>query len=142
MPRPPYGRPYYPQARPQPTGAHAWYMGLFVFVLIPGLGSIVAAIVMIAVGHTCRRDPEPARTNGTAAASWGVNYLLATILFLGGFFVEMIVLPPDDLSGFLPSVPYVTWLIISLFHVIICIAFGVRASRGKVVPFRGIPFIR
>ncbi|WP_146750857.1 MULTISPECIES: hypothetical protein [unclassified Actinomyces] len=144
VPPPPYGGPYYPQARPRPTDAYAWCMGLIVFMMIPGLGSIVASIAMVAVGLRCRRRPEPMHINGTAAASWGINYLLATILLLGSFLVYLFAILPDHGSDdFLPwGLPFVIWLLISLLHVIICIAFGVRASRGKVVPFRGIPFIK
>ncbi|MDO4900444.1 hypothetical protein [Actinomyces sp.] len=88
------------------------------------------------------------RTNGTAAASWGINYLLATIVFPGIPLLTVFgVLPADSLPGgtddFFPwGALGMAWLLISLFHVIICIAFCVRASRGKVVPFRGIPFIK
>ncbi|SDN79789.1 hypothetical protein SAMN05216355_11519 [Actinomyces ruminicola] len=143
VPPPPDGGPYYPQARPRPTDAYAWCMGLIVFMMIPGLGSIVASIAMIAVGLRCRRRPEPMRTNGTAAASWGINYLLATLIFPGGFFLTLIEVLPADSGGFFPwGALGLAWMLISLFHVIICIAFGVRASRGKVVPFRGIPFIK
>jgi len=144
VPPPPYGQPHYLQARPRPTAAIAWYMGLFVFAFFPGVGAIITSVIMIVVGLNCRKDPEPVRTNGTAAASWGINYLLATVLLLGSFLYYMIaILPGLGSDDFLPwGLPVVAWLFISLFHVIICIAFGVRASRGKVVPFRGIPFIR
>ncbi|WP_219108562.1 hypothetical protein [Actinomyces sp. 594] len=119
-------------------------MGIFVFGFYPGVGAIITSVIMIAVGLNCRKDPEPVRTNGTAAASWGINYLLATIVFLGSFLVYLFAFMPDDGSDdFLPwGLPVLAWLLISLIHVIICIAFGVRASRGKVVPFRGIPFIK
>lgn len=141
-PYPAYVRPYYPTARPRPTAAIAWYLGLLVFAWFPGIGAIITSIIMIAVGLSCRKDPEPTRTNGTAAASWGVNYLLATILLVGGHYVALFTVIPDG-APFLPwGLIITTWLLISLFHVIISIVFGVRAGRGKVVPFRGIPFIR
>ncbi|WP_147680880.1 DUF4870 domain-containing protein [Actinomyces ruminicola] len=144
VPLPPYGGPYQPQPQPRLRGAIAWYTGLFVLVLYPGFGAIIASIIMIAVGLSCRKDPEPVRTNGTAAANWGINYLLATVLLLGSFLYYLIaILPGRGSDDFLPwGLPVVAWLLISLLHVIICIAFGVRASRGKVVPFRGIPFIK
>jgi len=126
----------------RPTGAHVWYLGLLALV-VPYVGSVVASVTMIVVGLRCRRGPEPARSNGTAAACWGINYLLTTIVLIGGFLVYEFTFMPEDAKGVLPwGLPVIIWMLISLFHVIICIAFGVRASRGKVVPFRGIPFIK
>ncbi|WP_103062521.1 DUF3824 domain-containing protein [Actinomyces qiguomingii] len=144
VPYPPYAQQHYTAAKPRPTAAIAWFMGLFVFAFYPGIGAIITSVIMIAVGLNCRKDPEPVRTNGTAAANWGLNYLLATVLLLGSFLYYMIaILPGRGSDDFLPwGLPVVAWLLISLFHIIISIAFGVRASRGKVVPFRGIPFIK
>ncbi|MDU0348894.1 hypothetical protein [Actinomyces sp. MRS3W] len=140
----PYPLDGYPaQRRARITGGHAWYVGLLVLPMFPGIGSVVASIAMIAVGLVSRRAPEPDRTNGTAAASWGINYFLATILLLGSNLLVIFGVIPDDSDGFFPwGLAMMAWLVISAFHVVISFAFGIRADRGKVVPFRGIPFIK
>ena len=68
---------------PPSSGAASWYAGLLIFYFLPFINSVVASIVMICVGLMYRRQNlQPTRTVGARAASWGLTYLLATLLFL------------------------------------------------------------
>ena len=59
---------------------------------------------MICVGLMYRRQNlEPTRTVGARAASWGLTYLLATLLFLGLHFPI--------------GIPITIWLLISVLHI-------------------------
>ena len=66
-----------------------------------------------------RQNLEPTRTVGARAASWGLTYLLATLLFLGLHFYLLFVLDGTEATdSFFPiGIPITIWLLISVLHI-------------------------
>lgn len=106
---------------PRPSsGAASWYAGLLILCFLPFINSVVASIVMICVGLMYRRQNlQPTRTVGARAASWGLTYLLATLLFLGLHFYLLFALDGTEAAdSFFPiGTPITIWLLISVLHI-------------------------
>lgn len=140
----PSAYPTPPLVRPS-SGAASWYAGLLIFCFLPFISSVVASIAMICVGLMYRRQNlEPTRTVGARAASWGLTYLLATLLFLGLHFYLLFALDGTEAAdAFFPiGIPITIWLLISVLHFFLSIVGGVKAGRGRAMGFYGIPFFR
>lgn len=130
----------------QDTGAAAWLVGLTVLLCFPFISSLIAGVLMIGVGLTARGKGGLAAHNGVRAANWGMTYLLATIVLVGGHFLMLwylMVNNPDAVGGLFPfGILIALWVLVSVWHVVVCIWGGVVAGRAE--PFRGngIPFFR
>lgn len=100
---------------------------------------------MICVGLMYRRQNlEPTRTVGARAASWGLTYLLATLLFLGLHFYLLFVLDGTEATdSFFPiGIPITIWLLISVLRFSLSIVGGLKAGRGRAMGFYGVPLAR
>lgn len=100
---------------------------------------------MICVGLMYRRQNlEPTRTVGARAASWGLTYLLATLLFLGLHFYLLFALDGTEAEdSFFPiGIPITIWPLISVLHFSLSIVGGVKAGRGRAMGFYGVPLAR
>ena len=100
---------------------------------------------MICVGLMYRRQNlEPTRTVGARAASWGLTYLLATLLFLGLHFYLLFALDGTEAEdSFFPiGIPITIWPLISVLHFSLSIVGGVKAGRGRTMGFYGVPLAR
>ena len=133
-----------------PAGAVAWGMGFLAFIPIPVVGSLVTAVVMMAVGNGQKGKGELARRNGVAAANWGFTYLAATIVLVGGA-VLTLVLSTGGAGGPVPqwaSATAFTLLAVWLFplqiaHLVVTIMGVVKASSGTVFANRvALPLLR
>ena len=114
------------------SGADAWFAGLV-------LGPVAMMVAGLRGGS---RRAEPGRSNGRRAASWGLTFLLGEALLIGTqLYIGKVVSGPGERVTLFPwGLPAVFALILMVSHFVVCIAQGVRAHRGGVTRFGGIPF--
>lgn len=137
---PPPGYPYAP-ARPASTGALPWGLGLLIFVPIPFISSIAASLAMILSARTAAQQVPSARENANRAGNWGLTYLIATLVLLGGHFSSLFV--GYTSSHFFPfGLIILTWAAVSVVHVVFSIIGLVQASQGRRVSVTGLPIFR
>lgn len=125
------------------SGADAWFAGLLVLVAVPGVNLVLGPVAMMVAGlRGGSRRAEPGRSNGRRAASWGLTFLLGEALLIGTqLYIGKVVSGPGERVTLFPwGLPAVFALILMAFHFVVCIAQGVRAHRGGVTRFGGIPF--
>lgn len=138
---PPSGPPEPPYRAVPPTGALPWGLGLFVFFPIPFVGSVIAGIAMVISSTSQIKYGGLARENANRAANWGLTYLLATFVLVGAHFSILFV--QREIEGFFPfGLIILTWLAVTILHVVFTIIGLVRASRRQPVRINGIPFFR
>ena len=126
-----------------PSGAGAWFAGLLVLVAVPGVNLVLGPVAMMVAGlRGGSRRAEPGRSNGRRAASWGLTFLLGEALLIGTqLYIGKVVSGPGERVTLFPwGLPAVFALILMVSHFVVCIAQGVRAHRGGVTRFGGIPF--
>lgn len=123
----------------------SWALGFLVFVPIPFLGALAAAIAMPAAYRSTARHGGVAAANARSAANWGITFGIVSIGLLVLHIIVMVMLVPrGGVSEFYPFGTAITlYLAVCVLHVVLVIIGSVRASQGKVmrVPF-AIPFIR
>ena len=127
------------------SGAGAWFAGLLVLVAVPGVNLVLGPVAMMVAGlRGGSRRAEPARSNGRRAASWGLTFLLGEALLIGAqLYIGQVVFGPGERVSLFPwGLPAVFGLILMVSHFVVCIVQGVRAYRGGVTRFGGIPFFR
>ena len=127
------------------SGAGAWFAGLLVLVAVPGVNLVLGPLAMVVAGlRGGSRRAEPGRSNGRRAASWGLTFLLGEALLIGAqLYVGQMVFGPGERVPLFPwGLPSVFALILMVSHFVVCIVQGVRARRGGVTRFGGIPFFR
>lgn len=127
------------------SGAGAWFAGLLVLVAVPGVNLVLGPVAMMVAGlRDGSRRVEPGRSNGRRAASWGLTFLLGEALLIGAqLYIGKVVFGPGERVTLFPwGLPAVLGLILMVSHFVVCIAQGVRAHRGGVTRFGGIPFFR
>ena len=129
-----------------PSGAEAWCAGLFgLLAPLPILDVLLAMVAMMVVGLWNKKDlREPARTNRSLAASWGLTLLLVELALVA---IQIAVFTiADDFYESLPFIPWGTPIIMALVmvgvHVLVCSVQAIRAYRGKTLRFGGFPFFR
>ena len=131
-----------------PSGAEAWGAGLFgllVLVAVPGVNLVLGPVVMMVAGLRGSRGLlEPERTNRCRAASWGLTFLLGEVLLIGAqlYIVQVVFGAGERVPLFPWGLPALFWLVLLVAHFVVCIAQGIRAYRGGVTRFGGIPFFR
>ena len=127
------------------SGAGAWFAGLLVLVAVPGVNLVLGPVAMMVAGlRGGSRRAEPGRSNGRRAASWGVTFLLEEALLIGTqLYIGKVLFGPGERVTLFPwGLPAVFALILMVSHFVVCIVQGVRAHRGGVTRFGGIPFFR
>ncbi len=127
------------------SGAGAWFAGLLVLVAVPGVNLVLGPMAMIVAGlRGGSGRVEPGRGNGRRAASWGLTFLLGEVLLIGvQLYIVQVVFGPGERVALFPwGLPAVFGLILMVSHFAMCIVQGVRAYRGGVTRFGGIPFFR
>ena len=127
------------------SGADAWFAGLLVLVAVPGVNLVLGPVAMMVAGlRGGSRRAEPGWSNGRRAASWGLTFLLGEALLIGTqLYIGKVVSGPGERVTLFPwGLPAVFALILMVSHFVVCIAQGVRAHRGGVTRFGGIPFFR
>ena len=127
------------------SGADAWFAGLLVLVAVPGVNLVLGPVAMMVAGlRGGSRRAEPGRGNGRRAASWGLTFLLGEALLIGTqLYIGKVLFGPGERVTLFPwGLPAVFALILMVSHFVVCIAQGVRAHRGGVTRFGGIPFFR
>ena len=127
------------------SGAGAWFAGLLVLVAVPGVNLVLGPVAMMVAGlRGGSRRAEPGRSNGRRAASWGLTFLLGEALLIGAqLYIGQVVFGPGERVTLFPwGLPAVLGLILMVSHFAVCIIQGVRAYRGGVTRFGGIPFFR
>ena len=125
------------------SGADAWFAGLLVLVAVPGVNLVLGPVAMMVAGlRGGSRRAEPGRSNGRRAASWGLTFLLGEALLIGTqLYIGKVVSGPGERVTLFPwGLPAVFALILMVSHFAVCIVQGVRAHRGGVTRFGGIPF--
>ena len=124
------------------SGAGAWFA---VLVAVPGVNLVLGPVAMMVAGlRGGSRRAEPGRSNGRRAASWGLTFLLGEALLIGAqLYIGQVVFGPGERVTLFPwGLPAVLGLILMVSHFAVCIIQGVRAYRGGVTRFGGIPFFR
>ncbi len=133
--------PGYPVQPPPSTGVLPWALGLIALFPIPFVGSLAAGIAMIVAARTPRQQAPTARENANRAANWGLTYLIATVLLVGGHFSVLFV--AHEIHGFFPfGLIILSWLAVSVVHVVFSIVGWVQASQGRRVAVTGLPVFR
>lgn len=130
--------------RPTRTGDGAWWAGLVVFALIPFVSSLAAGITQWLVGRGQQKHGPLAAENGRRAANWGMTYLLATLVLVGGHFFLLYLLTRDgsSIGGFYPFGIIITvWMAYTVVHVVVSIWGGIVAKSGRVFKLNGLPFL-
>ena len=127
------------------SGSGAWFAGLLVLVAVPGVNLVLGPVAMMVAGlRDGSRRAEPGRSNGRRAASWGLTFLLGEALLIGAqLYIGRVVSGWGERVTLFPwGLPAVFALILMVSHLVVCIVQGVRAHRGGVARFGGIPFFR
>ena len=127
------------------SGAGAWFAGLLVLVAVPGVNLVLGPVAMMVAGLRGSRGLlEPERTNRCRAASWGLTFLLGEVLLIGAqlYIVQVVFGAGERVPLFPWGLPALFWLVLLVAHFVVCIAQGIRAYRGGVTRFGGIPFFR
>ena len=133
--------PGYPVPAPPSTGVLPWALGLIALFPIPFLGSLAACVAMIVAARSPRQQAPSARENATRAANWGLTYLIATVLLVGGHFSALFV--AHEIHGFFPfGFIILTWFAISVVHIVFSIVGWVQASQGRRVAVTGLSIFR
>lgn len=138
-----------PPQPPKPaTGTLSWALGFLVFLPIPFLGAIAAAIGMAAPYGSAKKHGGLARENARSAANWGITYgIVSTVLLIVHFVVVFSVSMASSTGGaqgFYPVGTVITiYFALGILHVVLTIIGTVRSTKGALmrVPF-AIPFIR
>lgn len=125
-----------PSALPSASGALPWGLGFLALIPFPLVPQLLSAIVMAAVGSSRRRWSGHIGEHGRVAAKWGLTYIAATVLLVGGAAVSGLVSNMVDDRGnpaeILALVLIGVWVLgLNLAHVICCIVGVVRANRGR-----------
>lgn len=122
-----------------------WFLGLLLLVPIPvvgwlsgGLGPVIAGLSWKVEGATT------GRAQARQAASWGLTYLLCSLVLFVAYVWMLLALTKDGpVKEFFPlGIPLAALGLLTLFHLVLCVVGGVWASQGKTMPFYGIPFFR
>ena len=116
-----------------------------VLVAVPGVNLVLGPVAMMVAGlRDGSRRAEPGRSNGRRAASWGLTFLLGEALLIGAqLYIGRVVSGWGERVTLFPwGLPAVFALILMVSHFVVCIVQGVRARRGGVTRFGGIPFFR
>lgn len=122
-----------------------WFLGLLLLVPIPvvgwlsgGLGPVIAGLSWKVEGATT------GRAQARQAASWGLTYLLCSLVLFVAYVWMLFALTKDGpVKEFFPlGIPLAALGLLTLFHLVLCVVGGVWASQGKTMPFYGIPFFR
>ncbi|SPT53502.1 Uncharacterized protein conserved in bacteria [Actinomyces bovis] len=124
------------------TCAAPWLLGLLGVAPILGvLTGFLQAGVGLAMGN---QAPEPARTQARQAASWGLTYSILAVLLLSAHLYLLFTMTRDKpVKEFFPlGIPITIFGLLTLVHLILAVVGGVRASKGKTMPFYGVPFFR
>ena len=112
-------------------------------VAVPGVNLVLGPVAMMVAGlRGGSRSAEPGRSNGRRAASWGLTFLLGEALLIGTqLYIGQVVSGWGERVTLFPwGLPAVFALILMVSHFVVCIAQGIRAHRGGVTRFGGIPF--
>ena len=128
---------------PQPTGPAtlAWSLGFLILACVPFVSSVIASIAMVLSGLSASAHGGVVGENGRRAANWGLTYLLLTVVLVGSHFG--ILFAAGTIEGFFPfGLIILTWVAVSIAHVVICILGMVRVSQHRVLHAWAIPFYR
>ena len=127
------------------SGAGVWFAGLLVLVAVPGVNLVLGPVVMMVAGlRGGRGRAEPGRGNGRRAASWGLTFLLGEVVLIGAqlYIVQVVFGPGEHVPLFPWGLPALFWLVLLVAHFVVCLVQGIRACRGGVTCFGGVPFFR
>ena len=139
LPPPPPPGPERPEQGASAT--LAWALGLIVLACVPFLSSIVASFAMVIAGLSASARGGVVGENGRRAANWGLTYLLLTVVLAGGHFG--ILFAAGTIEGFFPfGLIILTWVAVSIAHLVMCVLGIVRVSQGRVLHPWAIPFFR
>jgi hypothetical protein len=143
-PPPPPGQvPYVPPPATS-SGALVWALGLLVLICIPFVSSVVACVVMIAVGRSGGDRGPVGSANARNAANWAITYLCGTVVLVGVHFGLLFAFTRDEpVEGFFPlGIPITVWVIWTVAHLVICIVGMIKATRRKVFAPPALPVFR
>ena len=121
------------------SGTPAWTLGLIALFPLPILNSALAGVVMLVVGLNQRNVGGTAAQNGVNAASWGLLQIVVPALFFITMTVGMIT-GEDTETGLRMPAPLemalpifgITWIFLSIAHLVVVILGIVKSSRGEV----------
>ena len=121
------------------NGTPAWALGLIALFPLPILNSALAGVVMLVVGLNQRNVGGTAAQNGVNAASWGFLQIVVPALFFITMTVGMIT-GEDTETGLRMPAPLemalpifgITWIFLSIAHLVVVILGIVKSSRGEV----------
>lgn len=127
------------------TGRYGWALGFLAWIPLPGIGLVLAALVMSLAYRTGRlKGSALCAENTRRAANWGLTVLSLTLL-CGVYFVLVANLVPGATqAGFFPlGAVVVAYVVVMLAHTVVTIAGSVVAGRGKVFKlWVATPFLR
>ena len=114
-------------------------------VAVPGVNLVLGPVVMMVAGRRGGRGrAAPGRGNGRRAASWGLTFLLGEVVLIGAqlYIVQVVFGPGEHVPLFPWGLPALFWLVLLVAHFVVCLVQGIRACRGGVTCFGGVPFFR
>lgn len=140
------GAPYLAVQDPATVNcAIPWFLGLIALIPLPFFGSFAGGLTQVISGLTWKVEgAERGRTQARQAASWGLTYLLCTVvLTVAHFWVLFVYTREGPSKAFFPvGIPLLLLALLTLLHLVLCVVGGIRANQGKTMPFYGIPFFR
>ncbi|WP_194949430.1 DUF4870 domain-containing protein [Actinomyces trachealis] len=122
-----------------------WFLGLLALIPIPFFGALIGGLVQMITGLSWKVEGAArGRTQARQAASWGLTYLLCTVVLTVAHFWLLYALTKDGpTKEFFPlGIPLTLFVLLTLVHLVLSVVGGVRANQGKTMPFYGIPFFR
>lgn len=143
---PPAARPQapavvnYPPVRPA-SGQVPWGLGLLALFPIPFLSAMFAGALMIILGRGKAPSTRIGEQNRANAASWGLTYLILTIILAMADFLMLFHLDDEFGETFFPiGIPLTVWLVLSVLHIGFCIVGLTKAGNGTVFTAPAVPF--
>lgn len=122
-----------------------WFLGLLLLVPIPVVGWLSGGLGPVIAGLSWKVEGAiTGRAQARQAASWGLTYLLCSLVLFVAYVWMLLALTKDGpVKEFFPlGIPLAALGLLTLFHLVLCVVGGVWASQGKTMPFYGIPFFR
>lgn len=120
-----------------------WFLGLLALIPFPFLGSVAGGLAQVGAGLS-RKEEGVGRTQARQAASWGLTYSLSVVVLTVAHFWMLYAYTQDGpTKDFFPvGIPLTLLAVVTLLHLVLSVVGGVRATKGKTMPFFGIPFFR